>query len=130
MILLLVFLLYVYLLTIEWNLRRRFVMIRFLAPGFAILFFFCGVLLERTKRNMFIGIRTPWTLTSDRVWDKTHRLGGTLFKIVGVLSLGGIVIPSHTIRFVLAPVLLAALGVVLYSYREHVKESREGASSR
>ena len=130
MILLLVFLLYLYLLTIAWNLGRRFVMIRFLAPGFAILFFFCGVLLERTKRNMFIGIRTPWTLTSDRVWDKTHRLGGTLFKIAGVLSLGGIVLSSHAIWFVLAPVLLAALAVTAYSYREHVMESREGASSK
>jgi len=130
MILLLVFLLYLYLLTIAWNLGRRFVMIRLLAPGFAILFFFCGVFLERTRRNMFIGIRTPWTLTSDRVWDRTHRLGGTLFKIAGVLSLGGIAFPSQAIYFVLVPVLLAALGVALYSYREHVRESREGASSR
>jgi uncharacterized membrane protein len=79
---------------------------------------------------MFIGIRTPWTLTSDRVWDKTHRLGGTLFKIAGVLSLGGIVFPLYAIYFVIAPVLLAALAVTVYSYREHVMESREGASSK
>jgi uncharacterized membrane protein len=130
MILLFLFLLYLYVMTIAWNLGRRFAMIRFLAPGFAILFFFCGVLLQRAKRNMFIGIRTPWTLTSDRVWDKTHRLGGILFKIAGVLSLGGIVFPSYAIYFILVPVLLAALGATVYSYREHVKESREGALSK
>jgi uncharacterized membrane protein len=130
MILLFLFLLYLYLLTIAWNLGLRFVMIRLLAPGFAILFFFCGVLLQRARRNMFIGIRTPWTLTSDLVWDKTHRLGGTLFKIAGVLSLGGIAFPSHAIYFVIAPVLLAALVATVYSYREHVRESREGVSSR
>ena len=130
MILLFAFLLYLYLLTIAWNIGRRFVMIRLLAPGFAILFFFCGVFLERTKRNMFIGIRTPWTLTSDRVWEKTHRLGGILFKIAGVLSLGGIAFPSHAIYFVLAPVLFAALAVSLYSYREQGRESREKMSPR
>jgi uncharacterized membrane protein len=124
-LLLFLFLLYVYLLTIAWNLGRRFLMIRFLAPGFAVLFFFAGVLLERSKRNMFVGIRTPWTLASDRVWDRTHRLGGTLFKIAGVLSLGGIVFPSHALWFVLAPVLLAAIVATVYSYREHVKESSE-----
>jgi uncharacterized membrane protein len=129
-LLLFLFLVYLYLLTIAWNLGRRFVMIRFLAPGFAVLFFFAGVLLERAKRNMFIGIRTPWTLASDRVWEKTHRLGGTLFKIAGVLSLGGIVFPSYAIYFVLMPVLLAAVIATAYSYREHLKESREGASSR
>ncbi|MEM1515464.1 MAG: SdpI family protein [Candidatus Bathyarchaeia archaeon] len=42
-----------------------------------------GILCEDSKRNWFIGIRTPWTLSSDRVWEKTHRLGGKLFKTAG-----------------------------------------------
>ncbi len=124
------FLLYLYLLTIAWNLGRRFMMISYLAPGFAGLFFSAGVLLERSKRNMFVGIKTPWTLASDRVWNKTHRLGGILFKIAGVLSLGGIPFPSRAIWFVLVPVLLAAGVATVYSYREHVKESIERAASR
>jgi len=124
MILLFLFLLYLYVLTIFWNLGRRFVMIGLMAPGFAILFWFSGVLLGRTKRNMFVGIRTPWTLASDRVWERTHRLGGILFKIAGVAALGGIVVPSYAIWFVLVPVLAAALVATAYSYREHVLESR------
>lgn len=123
-VLLFTFLLYLYLLTIFWNLGPRFVMIMFLAPGFAVLFYFSGALLERTKRNMCIGIRTPWTLASDRVWERTHRLGGILFKAAGVLALGGIVFPSYGIWFVLVPVLAAALVATVYSYREHVLESR------
>jgi len=47
-----------------------------------------------------------------------------------VLSLGALAFPSHAIYFVLAPVLLAALGATVYSYREHVRESRDGASPR
>jgi uncharacterized membrane protein len=128
--LLFLFLLYLYLLTIFWNLGRRFAMIVFLAPGFAALFYFSGALLERTKRNMCVGIRTPWTLASDRVWERTHRLGGILFKAAGVLALGGIVFPSYAIWFVLVPVLAAALVATVYSYREHLLESRKSAGSR
>jgi len=129
-ILLFLFLFYLYVVTIAWNLGRRFVMIRFLAPGFALLFFFCGVLLERTKRNWFVGIRTPWTLSSDRVWDRTHRLGGRLFKIAGVLCLGGIAFPGHALYFVLVPVLFAAACAAAYSYREYQKESKEEPASK
>ncbi len=129
-VLLFLFLLYLYLLTIFWNLGRRFVMIMFLAPGFAVLFYFSGALLERTKRNMCVGIRTPWTLASDRVWERTHRFGGILFKIAGVLALGGIVVPSYAIWFVLVPVLAAALVVTVYSYREHVLESKGTVKSK
>jgi len=50
------------------------------------VFFYTGVLCENAKRNWFIGIRTPWTLSSERVWDKTHKIGGRLFKIAGIGS--------------------------------------------
>jgi len=73
-VLIMVFLFYLYLLTIFWNSGNRFNMIAFLSPAFAILFYYSGILIENTKRNWFIGIRTPWTLSSDRVWDKTHKL--------------------------------------------------------
>ncbi len=128
--LLFLFLLYLYIVTIAWNLGHRFVMIRFLAPGFALLFFFCGILLERTKRNWFVGIRTPWTLSSDRVWDGTHRLGGRLFKIAGVLCLGGAAFPRYALYFVLVPVLFAAACAAVYSYREYQKESKEEPASK
>ncbi|MCD6528067.1 SdpI family protein [bacterium] len=79
-ILLFLFLFYLYLLTIFWNLGLRFYIGQAMIPALAILFYYCGVLLEKAKRNWFIGIRTPWTLSSDEVWDKTHQLGGRLFN--------------------------------------------------
>ena len=39
----------------------------------------------RIRKNFFIGIRTPWTLASDEVWSRTHRIGGRLFILSGVI---------------------------------------------
>jgi uncharacterized membrane protein len=83
------------------------------------LFFYIGIVTENTKRNWFIGIRTPWTLSSDRVWDRTHKLGGKLFKAAGLIALLGILFHEHALWFILAPVLIAALYLVIYSYLEY-----------
>ncbi len=58
-----------------------------LAVLIGMLFLFVGNLLPRLPRNFFFGIRTPWTLASDRVWRKSHRMGGILFLAVGVAFL-------------------------------------------
>ena len=122
MILLLIFLLYLYLLTILWNLGLGFNMLQLLAPAFGILYYFCGVLIEKAKRNYFIGIRTPWTLSSEKVWDKTHFIGGRLFKAAGLVALLGVFFPSYAILFVLIPVILVSLFTIVYSYFEYQRE--------
>lgn len=122
--LLMLFLFYISLLVIFWNLGARFNMIQALSPAFAALFFFCGILVSHAERNWFIGIRTPWTLSSERVWKKTHKLGGRLFKASGVLSLLGVILPAYAIFFILAPVLFTAVYAMAYSYFEFRKEKR------
>jgi len=119
------FLFYLYLLTIAWNLDYRFNMIQFLSPGFAIIFYYAGILIEHSKQNWFIGIRTPWTLSSEKVWIKTHSLGGKLFKICGILSLFGIIFPTIAVIFVLVPILAATVGVFAYSYFLYQKEVKK-----
>ncbi|MFH1511363.1 MAG: SdpI family protein, partial [Candidatus Woesearchaeota archaeon] len=108
------FLFYVYLLTVFWNLGYRFNMTVFLLPGLSVLFYYIGVLMSNAKRNWFIGIRTPWTLSSDRVWEKTHRLGSLLFKISAVASLSCLVFPKYCVVIFLAVVLVAGLVPVVY----------------
>jgi uncharacterized membrane protein len=115
------FMLYLYCLTLLWNLGLRFNMVVLLVPGFAVLFYFIGVLVGSAKRNYMIGIRTPWTLENDLVWDKTHKLGGTLFRACAALALLGIVFPRSAILLMLVPVVLSALYLVLYSYLIHRK---------
>jgi uncharacterized membrane protein len=118
------FLFYTYILTIFWNTGFVFDMGRFLLPGLGILFFYIGVLMENSKKNWFIGIRTPWTLSSERVWEKTNKLGGKLFKIAGIVALFGILFPDIAAFFVIIPVILASIYLVLYSYLDYQKEIR------
>lgn len=120
-IFIILFLFYIYLLTIFWNLGIQFDMNQAIAPAFGILFYYCGVLIENSKRNWFIGIKTPWTLSNDEVWDKTHKLGGKLFKITGVISLLGLFFPQFAFLFILIPVLFSTLYAVVYSYFEYKK---------
>jgi len=110
------FLLYMQVLVIIWNLGYEFDMGRFLSIAFAVLFFYIGVLLCNSKRNWFLGIRTPWSLSSDIVWDKTNKMGGRLFKLAGIISLLGFFIPKYAFVLVLAPVILFSILTVVYSY--------------
>ena len=123
-VVMLVFFFYLFGLTIFWNLGYKFNLSQFLAPAFAVLFFYCGIFIERIKRNWFAGIRTPWTLSSDMVWDKTHKLGGKLFKAAGLIALFGFIFPNQAIFLVIGPVLIAAAFLFVYSYTEYRKSTR------
>ncbi len=123
-VLMLGFLFYVYLLTIFWNLGIRFSMTQLMIPAMAALFYYCGILVENAKRNWFIGIRTPWTLSSEKVWEKTHKLGGKLFKGAGLIILLGFVLESYALLFILVPVLFVSIYLIVYSYLEYQKEVR------
>src|SRR5205809_4076662 len=62
---------------------------RLMPLGIGLLFVFLGNFLTRVEPNWFVGIRTPWTLSSDTVWRKTHRTGGWLMVLGGfVIGLG------------------------------------------
>jgi len=51
------------------------------------LFVVNGNYLSKVPKNFFFGIRTPWTLASDKVWYQTHRLGSWTFIICGLLAI-------------------------------------------
>jgi len=121
-VLLMLFLFYVYLLTIFWNIGLRFNMSQFMIPALGILFYYCGILIENAKRNWFVGIRTPWTLSSETVWNKTHKTGSRLFKVAGVIAFLGIFFPKQAIFFVIIPIILVTVYTLIYSYFEYQKE--------
>jgi uncharacterized membrane protein len=112
------FLLYVHALTILWNLGLHgFRMSSAVLPAVGLLFVLAGLMMRRAKRNFFIGIRTPWTLSSDRVWDATHRVGGVLFVASGMLAMAAAFFPGPTAYWlVLGPVVLSSVLAVVYSY--------------
>jgi uncharacterized membrane protein len=91
---------------------------RVVAVGVGLLLVLLGNVLPRTRSNWMLGIRTPWTLSSDRVWERTHRVGGYLLVGAGVVAITGALLPDPRAGFVAlgAGVLAAALGSVAYSY--------------
>jgi uncharacterized membrane protein len=91
-----------------------------------ILFIYTGFLLEHAEPNWFVGIRTPWTLSSHSVWKKTHAMGATLFKLAGLVSMIGILAGTYAWLFILVPVITVAIATVVYSYLEFRREQTAG----
>lgn len=121
-VLMFIFFAYIFGLSMAWNMGYRFNFTMTIVPAVSVLLYVIGVVLEKSKRNWFMGIRTPWTLSSDVVWDKTHKLGGHLFKIAAGISLVGIFLYGpYTIAMILIPVALASVVTVVYSYIIYTK---------
>jgi uncharacterized membrane protein len=93
---------------------------RVVLVGVGALFIVIGNYLPKVRPNYMMGIRTPWTLTSDVSWQKTHRLGGRLFVLEGlaflVLGLVGASPQWMVVAIVGAVVILVAV-LFAYSYQ-------------
>ena len=120
------FLMYVQGLTLAWNLGfTHFKMSTSLMPALGLLFILVGYMIRKAKRNFFIGIRTPWTLSSDKVWDETHRVGSWLFIGSGVLAILGSFFGGMTaFWFLFIPLIGSAVFLVIYSYLLYQREMK------
>ncbi len=82
-----------------------------------VLLLMLGGVMGKIRPNWFVGIRTPWTLSSKRAWIKTHRLGGWLFILMGIATiLAGWTRSEWTFGVMLAVLLLGSAWLVVYSY--------------
>lgn len=117
-VLIVAFMLYIHGLTLAWSLGYQgFKMSAAMLPFMGILFIAIGSMLRKAKRNFFIGIRTPWTLSSDSVWEKTHQLGSTLFMVSGVSAIiGGFFGGMTAFWLMFVPLIGSSLFLVIYSY--------------
>jgi uncharacterized membrane protein len=116
MVLLIGYLLYVYALTLLWALGYQFNMTFTLLPAMGLLFIAIGYLVGKAKRNFFVGIRTPWTLSSDTVWAKTHQLGKWTFVGAGVVSIVCAFLGEVGFWIFTLILLGAAVVPIIYSY--------------
>ena len=97
---------------------------RTLVAGICLFLSLIGNLMGKIKRNLYMGIRTPWTIANDRVWADTHRLGARLFVGAGLLGVAiCVVLPPI---FAIMPILLAGVFLVLYSYILYQRLERRG----
>jgi len=115
------FMLYIHTITILLNFGLNLNLIALLSPAFALLMYYMGILLGSAKRNYFIGIRTPWTLDSEKVWEKTHKLGEKAYKLSAIICLFGIIFPSQALILILGPIILSSTYLIIFSYLEHKK---------
>ena len=116
-----IFFCYIDILSLLYNLGYKFNLSLMMTPGVGILFIYLSFILKNIKRNWFIGIRTPWTLSSEVVWDKTHKLGSKLFFISGIIIIIGMFFIKYLIWFILVPTILSALISIIYSFIEFKK---------
>ena len=80
-----------------------------------LLLMVLGNFMGKVRKNFFIGIRTPWTLASDEVWAKTHRLGGWCLVIAGA-AMALLAVLAPTVEWIIYIVVAMALIPVVYSY--------------
>lgn len=120
------FMLYIHGLTLAWSLgNQNFRMSAAMLPFMGILFIAIGYLLRRAKRNFFIGIRTPWTLSSDFVWDKTHQLGSSLFMVSGAFAIAGGFFGGMTAFWLMfVPLIGSTIFLMIYSYILYRNETK------
>ena len=125
-ILIIGFMVYLYGLTLAWNLGyTNFRMSGAMLPAIGLLFIFIGFMMRKARRNFFIGIRTPWTLSSDTVWNETHRVGAILFMISGALAfIGGFLGGTTAFWMMFVPILGSTIFLLVYSYVVYQRETR------
>jgi uncharacterized membrane protein len=79
--------------------------------------FFIGTQVGQLAPNWFMGVRTPWTLSSPSTWRRTNRVGGFVLMAGGVLfAIAGLVHRPWAFFAALVALLVGVVGVVVYSY--------------
>jgi len=90
---------------------------RFMPIGVGLLLIVLGNFLTRVEPNWFIGIRTPWTLSSDTVWRKTHRTGGWLMVLAGFFIAASVFLPQGAfLPLLIAAILIMVVIPIVQSY--------------
>jgi uncharacterized membrane protein len=81
------------------------------------LFFLLGNLFGKIRPNWFIGVRTPWTLSSKRAWTKTHRLAGWVFILGGIaIMAAGVLQNAAAVGVAMGVLLVGLVTAAVYSY--------------
>jgi uncharacterized membrane protein len=101
-------------------------MARALLGGIGAGIVLLGNVIGKVKRNFWLGVRTPWTLASDRVWYATHRLAAKTMVAGGLVALGAAIfgLPFH---LGIGAIVIGALVPAGYSLVYYKRLERGGA---
>lgn len=92
----------------------------------SLMIVYMGNMMPKFRMNWYCGIKNPWTMSSETVWTRTHRVGGRMFFAAGLIGLLGSFVPNNIARFVLlfAPVMAASIVPTVMSFLWYRKERR------
>jgi uncharacterized membrane protein len=116
---------YVHLLVLSADLGVALDMTRDVVGGACLLIALMGNVLGKVRRNFFIGVRTPWTIANEQVWNATHRFAAKTFFAGGIVGLLAVLLRAP-FWVPMAAVLIAALSPVIYSLVFYKKLEHEG----
>jgi uncharacterized membrane protein len=116
---------YIHLLELAAGLGLALDISRAIVGGVSLLFALMGNVLGKVRRNFFIGVRTPWTLASEHVWNATHRFAAKTFFAGGVVGLMAVILRAP-FWAPMSAILIAALSPVIYSLFFYKRLERQG----
>ena len=92
----------------------------------SLLMVFLGNIMPKFRMNWYCGLKTPWTLSSETVWTKTHRAAGRMMFAAGIIGAAGSFIPNEIAKFVLvfAPMAAATIIPTVLSWRWYRAEQQ------
>ena len=89
------------------------------------MFVIIGLYLKNIKPNWFVGIRTPWTLSNDEVWKQTHKYGGKVFVLSGLLFMSLGFLPDSWSLPMFILIIALILSSIVYSYLLYQKQKKQ-----
>ncbi len=97
----------------------------------SVLFILLGNMMPKFRQNFFCGIKNPWTLSSEKVWTRTHRFAGRMMFAAGLIGLCGAFIPNDIVKFVtlFVPIMVACIVPTIFSYVWFRREESEQENS-
>jgi len=94
--------------------------------GLFLFFALLGNVIGKVRKNFYIGVRVPWTLASDRVWNDTHRLAAWVWVAAGLIGFVMIVLGAPILA-AFAVLIVSAFIPVIYSFVHYKSLERRGA---
>lgn len=119
---------YSQLLVVSSGLGRDVDVNRALAGGICLLIALLGNVMRKVQRDFLIGIRTPWTLSNEQVWQSTHRFAANSLVAGGMLALTGAIL-NTPLWLPVATILMALFLPAVYSLIFYKQLERSGALS-
>lgn len=110
------FFVYIHFLTFYISINPKVQLMPLMFIGLGTLFILLGNYMSKIRQNYFIGIKLPWTLSSEENWNKTHRFASWCFVIAGIITLVEAYFIWYAPFVIFAGIFLAAILPAIYSF--------------